>query len=287
MKRLPWGLVLLLAAGAAQADWAGSAQPVRFAPELQYAPFVFEDEKGRLRGLSVDLLTSLQVRHGLQLQNLPARPLHQQLQALREGRADLISSLRATPQRSEFLLFTRPYVRMPALLVVAAGTAQAPTGLADLAGRQVAVGQDYAVEAVMRMKHPLVAWQPVPDDAVALAGVSNGRYSAAVVDRASLAYLQRRNRVGALRVVGPVGFDYELSFAVRKDWPALRDALDRALAALPAAELEALSERWMSPDPDSLRPALRHSALLAGTVLLGLGLVLLLLTGRTRSGDRP
>jgi ABC-type amino acid transport substrate-binding protein len=286
MKAWLCGALLTLCLGGARADWAGPEQVVRFAPEQQYGPFVFEDTQGRLRGLSVELLASLQVRSGLRVQNLPARPLHRQLQALREGQADLISSLRPTPQRGEFLLFTRPYVRVPALLVVAATLQQPPGNLDDLAGRQVAVGSGYAVEAVVRARHPRVAWQPVADDAVALAGVSNGRYAAAVVDRASLTHLQRGARFGVLRVIGPVGFEYELSFAVRRDWPALRDALDRALAAYPRSELEALSERWMQPDPDALTPSLRRAAWVSGTALLALGLALLVLTARRPRGGR-
>ena len=90
------------AAGSAAAGWAGPAQPVRFAPERDYGPFVFQRDDGRIDGLSVEMLGLLQQQAGLQIVTLPARPLSEQLAALRRREADLVSSLRATPERGEY-----------------------------------------------------------------------------------------------------------------------------------------------------------------------------------------
>ena len=72
-----------------------------------------------------------------------------------------------------------------------------------------------------------------------------GRLDAAVVDTASLAHVMRERRLAGLQVSAPADFEYTLSFAVRKDWPELRDALDAALRAIPAAQKHALVERWI------------------------------------------
>lgn len=216
---------------------------MRFAPERDYGPFVFERADGRLDGLSIDMLQLVQRQAGLTLVTLPARPLQQQLDALRDREADLISSLRATPQRAAFLDFTIPYVSVPAVVVTREG--QPARTLASLAGRPVGVGQGYAVEAVVRARHPAVAWQALPDDEQVLRGVVEGRLDAAVVDTASLAHVMRQGRMAGLRVAAPADFEYTLSFAVRKDWPELRNALDAALRAIPAAKKQALVDRWL------------------------------------------
>lgn len=243
--RAHWLAVWLACAAGpcAAVGWPGPSTPVRFAPERDYGPFVFERADGRLDGLSVDMLHLVQRQAGLTLVTLPARPLQQQLDALRDRQADLVSSLRATPERAAFMAFTIPYVSVPAVVVTREG--QPARALASLAGRPVGVGQGYAVEAVVRARHPAIAWQALPDDEQVLRGVIEGRLDAAVVDTASLAHVMREGRLAGLRVAASADFEYTLSFAVRKDWPELRDALDAALRAIPAAQKQALVDRWL------------------------------------------
>ncbi|MFN8793780.1 MAG: transporter substrate-binding domain-containing protein [Betaproteobacteria bacterium] len=244
----------VLAAGAAPAAAAGPAassalQTVRFVPERDYGPFVFADDDGRVRGLSVDLLERLAPAAGLQLQVLPAAPLAEQLARLRSGEAELVSSLRPTPERATYLAFTRPYVSVPAILVVRQGADTAAgdgsSALAALAGRSVAVGAGYAVESFVRSRYPRVAWAALPDDVQALRGVAEGRHEAAVVDAASAAFVTRRHGIAGLRAAGAIGFDYALSLAVPKSRPDLLQRLDAAIAALPLQERTEIQQRWM------------------------------------------
>ena len=228
-------------------------QTVRFAPERDYGPFVFADDTGRVQGLSVDLLERLAPAAGLRLQTLPAAPLREQLALLRAGGADLVSSLRPTPERAEYLAFTRPYVSVPAILVArGAATAQDRSGngqaaLGALVGQAVAVGAGYAAEGFARSRFPQVRWVGVADDVEALRGVAAGRYQAAVVDAASAAFVTQRHGIAGLRSAGAVGFEYALSLAVPKVRVDLVQRLDAAIAALPLEERTAIQQRWMGP----------------------------------------
>ncbi len=240
------------ASGAAAGPAASSVLlTLRFVPERDYGPFVFVDDDGRVRGLSVDLLERLAPAAGLHLQVLQPAPLAEQLARLRSGEAELVSSLRPTPERAVYLAFTRPYVSVPAILVVRQGTATAAGDgsavLAALAGRSVAVGAGYAVEAFVRSRYPQVAWAAVPDDVQALRGVAEGRHEAAVVDAASAAFVTRRHGITGLRAAGPIGFDYALSLAVPKSRPELLQRLDAAIASLPLQERTEIQQRWMGP----------------------------------------
>jgi ABC-type amino acid transport substrate-binding protein len=275
------------AAAAAVAGWAGPAQPVRFAPERDYGPFVFQRADGRIDGLSVEMLALLQERAGLTIANLPARPLNEQLEALRRREADLVSSLRATPERGEYALFTLPYVAVPAVVVMRADRPE--RRLAAMTGEPVAVGLGYAVEPVMRQRHPKVAWQGVSDDVVALRGVLQRRFEAAVVDAASFAHVVATQRLEGLRVVAPADFEYALAFAVRKDWPELREALDDAIRALPGAQRQAVLRRWLAEPPQPHRTP--WATWLGGALLLAGALTALVAGGRglwrrrSRQGD--
>jgi ABC-type amino acid transport substrate-binding protein len=255
------------------AEWLRQHPAVRWAPEQDYPPMVFSGANGQADGLSVQLLDLVAHAAGLGLQPLPPAPLHQLLQAARERRLDLLTSLRPTPERAEFLLFTRPYVSVPAVLVHRQGTLL-PDGLASLAGQPVAVGQGYAVEAVVRARHPQVRWQAVPDDAQALRGVAAGRFDAAVVDSASYAYLVQREGLRGLAAGSQVGFSYDLCFAVRKDWPQLRDLLDEGIRAVPETRRQEVLARWLQPATEQPLPPRTPWATRLGALLLVLGVLL-------------
>jgi ABC-type amino acid transport substrate-binding protein len=241
------GLAVRAAAPAALAPdlqaWR-DANTVRLGVERDYGPFVFAAADGSAQGLSIDMLRLLQQRTGLRLAVASTAPLQALLADAQAQRLDLLTSLRPTTERAAYLAFTQPYVTVPAVLVVRAG-GPAPT-LDGLAGQPVAVGQGYAVEAVMRERHRQVAWQAVSDDVVALQGVAAGRYRAAVVDAASLAFIVAQHGLGSLQAVSQVGFDYTLSFAVRRDWPQLVALLNAGIQALSPAERQAVLDRWLA-----------------------------------------
>lgn len=260
----------------AQRAWI-AAHELRVGVEQDYPPFVWSGDDATPRGWSVELLQSLQARSGLRLQLQPPQALGGLLDALRARQLDLVTSLRPTPERAAYALFTQPYAVVPTVIVVRAG-GETPASLVAFTGRRVAVGAGYAVEGVVRASYPGVAWQPVPDDATALLGVAAGHYAAAVVDLASFGWLARREGLeGVLVASARVGFDYALAFAVRSDWPELRRILDDLLAAMPADERQALAERWLGAGLSrAADPGRAPRATLLGLVLLGGGAAWLL-----------
>lgn len=220
---------------------------LRLAIEKDYAPFVFSGTNGEPQGLSIDILQLVLRQTGLQVRPLPAQPLSILLDDLRLQRADLITSLRSTPERAKFLLFSRPYIEVPAILVVGSSVSNtdARSGLRALADRPVAVGKGYGVEQPMRQRFPAVRWQAVDDDAIALRGVSEGRFDGAVADAASVAYLIRREGLSNLRAAGRVGFDYELSFALSKQHASLLPEINQGIQSIPRTDRQAVIDRWM------------------------------------------
>lgn len=234
-----------------QRAWVASAPPARFAPESDYGPFIFTGADGNPQGLSVDMLRLAQRRTGLRLDWLAPQPLKDLLEAARGGRADLLSSLRPTPERGEFLEFGQPYVSVPAVVLVRADASRPATShvLETFRGRPVAVGDGYAVEHFVRRTHPEVKWQAVRDDSVALRGVLDGRYDAAVVDAASASFLAHREHIVGLATAGEVGFTYDLSFAVRRGQGMLLSVLDSGLRTATVAERRAIVDHWLRPLP--------------------------------------
>lgn len=263
--------------------------PLRLAVERNYPPFVFVTGQQPAQGLSIDVLQQLQHSTGLRIQPQTAAALPHLLADLREGRADLITSLSPTPERAAFLEFTRPYLLVPAVLVLRRDRApgNASAALKALQGRAVAVGQGYAVEAAMRKAYPQVAWQTVSDDTQALQGVASGQFEAAVTDAASAAYIMQTLGLHGLRSAGRVGFEYGLSLGIRQGQPGLRDWLDAAIGAMTPRQRQAIIDRWMHPlDAQAMEQTPTWPAWL-GAGLVAAGLLLLGWGARPTPPDTP
>lgn len=239
-------LPLLLVSAASAA-----ALEVRLGVESDYGPFIYTDADGQARGLSMDLAVLLARHADLRLNPQPARPLQQLLEGLQRGEIDMITSLRPTPARSAFLLFSKPYVSVPAVVALRRGDPRAqlrgPTLWAALQSEPVAVGAGYAVESFVRAAWPAVRWQAVSDDVQGLRRLQQGEVAATVVDMASLRFISRQQGWDQVMAADPVGFDYTLSFAVRRDRPELLTRIDAGLAAIAADERSAVLDRWMKP----------------------------------------
>lgn len=269
-----------------QRSWISQHRDLRFAPEQDYGPFVFSENGEPPRGLSMDVLELVRQRTDLGFVIAPARPLAANLEALRRADVDFTSSLRPTAERAAFLSFTRPYVEFPAVLAATANSTI--SSLASASNQAVAVGAGYAVESYVRSRYPRVAWVAVPSDVDGLVGVHEGRYAAAVLDVASLAFVTERRQLPALKVVGAVGFEYALCFAVRRELPQLVEILNVGLTALPPSRRQELLQLWLGPYGERLRtPSALWASQLGAACLGGAAAIGGLIAWRHRRGRHP
>ena len=269
-------LALVVIAGTVAAEPLGI---IRFAPEKDYGPFIFEDSGGRITGLSMDILTIISQKQNLQLKILPAQTLATILEQARLGEVDLISSLRPTPERLEYLRFSRPYVSIPAVLIgradrSAAGNSQPHLTLAALSHQPVAVGRGYGVESFVRKKFPAVKWFAVADDLLALQTLQAGVVQAAVVDLASFNFLRKNFPDQSFQIQGRVGFEYPLSFAYPKDKPEIGEVIELGLRQLPLTQRDALVQRWVGSETQDYVGEERGRLLWIATAVIALAAVL-------------
>ncbi|MCJ8169485.1 transporter substrate-binding domain-containing protein [Atopomonas sediminilitoris] len=222
-------------------------QTVRFAPEADYGPFIYQNQQGQIAGLSLEFLEQISRNAGLTLLTLEPQPLAKIMQAVAAGDVDVVSSLRPTPERAKYLGFTAPYVQIPAVVVGRYDSSQR-LDLGALGEAQVAVGEGYAVEAFVRQAYPQIQWQTVPSDSVGLKQLLNGAVDAVVMDIASVNFIASQEGMQGLLIGAPVGFDYPLSMAYRKEDQALGEALEQGLAAIDQVQRLQILQRWMPDD---------------------------------------
>ncbi len=254
---------LLLFAGVAAADnrgfltseqkeWLDShASELSIAPEANYPPFSFVDA-GAWRGVSADVIKQVEGKLGTRFHILPPQNLDAILVHAQRGEAGIVTSIRDTPERSEYLAFTQPYASIPTIIIVKTGT-QYGRWPEAFTGKKVAVGKGYGVQKFIERNYPNIQLVLVADDLEGLRRLSFGEVDAVIMDVASASFFMEQEKFTNLHIFRSFDYTYDLCFAVRKDLPILRDILTKTLSAIPDRDKQIIARNWhISPDISEL-----------------------------------
>jgi polar amino acid transport system substrate-binding protein len=163
---------------------------LRFLTTIDFPPFSFADQSGKLSGFNVDLVREvcdeLGVADKCQIQALPFADLSDAL-AASQGDA-VIAGVSVTPQLRERFAFSRPYLQLPARFVRNLKAPISGTTASALAGRPVGVVKDTAHAAMLAAFFPAI--QPVffDDKPALLAALKEGKVDAAFADSLQLSF---------------------------------------------------------------------------------------------------
>lgn len=226
-------------------EWLSShADSIVFGPYTTSPPLSFIDERGEFSGIAADYARLMEQKLGFRFRLAPPSSIDTLLQNMRAGQVDVSGGLVATPERSEYLLFTEPYVRIPTLIFVRQGTWKT-LSLEEMQGLRIAVGRNFGAHDYLNHHHPELLLVPLPDDLEALMRLSTGEVDAVIADAATASFLISHANLANLHVAGRIPFDYALGMAVRRDEPILRDILQKGLDQVSEQERQLIWRRWV------------------------------------------
>jgi PAS domain S-box-containing protein len=251
--------------------WLKAHPVIRLAPDPDFPPTEFLDANGAYRGLSADYVALVQQRLGIRFQVVKLANWAEVLKKARLREVDVLAAVTKTPERSEYLLFSKPYIQFPAVIVTR-DTFAGSLNLRDLAGRKVDIKEGYAARYYVTTNYPRIKVDVVPDIRTGLKHVADGKCDAMLENLLSTSYYLEKDIISNLRVAGEAEFVYRISFGVRNDWPVLRTILDKGLAAVSAEEREVIYQKWVPLGSRYL--LINRSA--EGPLLMGAGLLALI-----------
>jgi PAS domain S-box-containing protein len=240
-------------------------------------PYQWLDAQQRFRGIAADYRDLLQARLNARLEVVPAESWTASLQGLQEKRFDLAMLTARTPERDAYLLFTAPLLDLAPAIITRANDRRIH-GLADLAGRRVAVARSYALHEALAREHPEIVLLPREDEASGLSSVALGEADAYAGDLAGATYAIGRLGIGDLKVAGDLPYRFQYGIAVRADWPEAVAILNEAIASISPEEHAAIRRRWMSAQAEGL--TLRRALMIAVPAVIGAVLLTLLVMNR-------
>ena len=224
--------------------WLAGHREIRLAIDIDWAPFEFIDNQNQYRGMAAEYIRLVERRLGITLKIDKERPWAKMVEAVKTRDLDAFSLVVKTPQRDEFVNFTRPYISFP-MVIVTQDEEPYIDGIEVLRNRAVGVVKSYASHDLLAKNHPYLELSLADNVRKGLEAVSNGQTYAFIGNLAVVGQVIREAGISNLKISGQTPYRFELSMAARKDWPELIPILQKALDSISSEQRDEIYNRWI------------------------------------------
>lgn len=232
---------------AAEKKWLTSHPVVNVSVNAFYAPFTMIDAKGNFYGVSADILRLITLRTGIKFNPVSADSMEQMGEQVSSGKSAFLGAVSRSEERSQNLLFSRPYFSSPFVTIVKSGIAPA-AGLS--AGSRVAMVRGNALVEELKSTYPGIQIVETDNASIAMQRVDDGKADVAIHTFFGANYMIDRYFKGQLEISGRVGEQpAQLSFAVSRSEPELLSILNKSLENISPADIGVIITKWQTrPD---------------------------------------
>lgn len=264
----------LLNLSAEELSWVKKHPVVRLAPDPDFPPLEYLEKDGTYRGIAADFVALIEKKLPFEIEIVRLESWSEVVRQAKTREIDMFGAAVPTPERLGYMLFTKPFVEFPAVVLVKDSDAEFPK-LRDLVGKRVAVVANYADHEYMKRAYPQIPLDVVPDISSGLRQVAFGKVDAMILNIASASYYIAKDGITNLTITEDTDFIFDLSFASRSDWPLLNSILNKGLATVTPEERKAVLDKWISLNKQGWEPSpLFWVALLAALLLCSLLIIL-------------
>ncbi len=242
---------------------------IRVSNETDWPPFDFA-VGGQPQGFSIDLLNLVARRTGLKISYVNGYTWDQLQEMFKQKKLDIIHPVFRAQFREAYGIYSNPIYRSRSVFVLHRDSPDLQE-IESLYEKTVAMPTGYTVAEYLRRNHPQVTLLPVDNILEAMRAVGEKRADAFVGYEVAVRYLMKRRHIPNIVISGwfyqfdpPNGSG--LYYLVRKDWPLLRQILDKGLASVSPGDLRGLEEKWLDkksagPGKPNRIPLTRREAL--------------------------
>ncbi|MDJ0817727.1 MAG: transporter substrate-binding domain-containing protein, partial [Desulfobacterales bacterium] len=227
-------------------QWLASHKKIVVGGEMDWAPFDFVDETGAYAGLANDYLKIIGEKLGIEVEMITGPPWDELLAMIRRQEIDVLPAIYHSEERESYVNFTTPYLKITEF-IFARSDNQAISTFTDLKEKTTVVVSGYTIENYLRSNYPDYALITAPTIQDALKKLIIGEADAFIGDIISTSYNIKELSLVGIKPIASVSDEGPMvHMAVRKDWPILRNLIDKTLKAIPAGKRDAIADQWIS-----------------------------------------
>jgi len=228
----------------AERVWLKNHSVIRLASDISWPPFEWINSEMQYQGIAADYMKLIETKLGIRFEVDKTKPWSEVVAAVKKHELDVFSCVAKNPQREKFVNFTRPYLSFP-MVIVTTNDVNYIDGIKGMQNMHVSVVQGYATHDYLVANHPEIKLHLVKTSAEGLQAVSQGKVDAYVDNIATATSIIQTKGLTNLKISGEMPIRYELSMAVRKDWPEFVNILQRALDSISDEQRKQIHNKWI------------------------------------------
>lgn len=228
---------------AEQAWLAERNQQLTLCVDPDWLPLEALNDDNKHIGIAADTFELFSERSGIAFRPLVVESWADSVEAARNRQCDLFSMAMQTPERLEYMSFTKPYIRVPSVLL---GRVEAPfiNSLDDIGSQPVGVVEEYAFLELLNATNPGLNLVTVRNEKDGLQRVQERELAGYIGTFSTASYNMQELGLADLKVLGRVPADWSLSVGTRNDEPELLSIMQKLVASLTAEERKTIEQQW-------------------------------------------
>jgi ABC-type amino acid transport substrate-binding protein len=228
----------------AEQSWLKDHPVLRVAPDPDYPPLEFFDDKGEYQGLAASFMRLVADRVDFKLEVVRKENWTGALNALRSGEADFIAANTPTTEFLKEFIYSDEYYKFFDAIITHENI-KGRVKLQDLGGKEILVVKDWPEVHILKERYPDIKVVEVESTLEAMTKVAFKEYDYAFVYFPTASHFIREQALPGLRVAGIEGDPIGDAAMFRKDSEIMRNIITKGLATISEQEKRELKDRWI------------------------------------------
>jgi len=225
--------------------WLAENPVIRLGNSVDWPPFGFISKEGVYTGIAAEYIGAIEKMLGITIEPAKLDSWKETVDAARKAEVDLLDAVVPTPQRREFLTFTKPYISYPVVLF-AHKDVDYIANMSALNGQRVTVIAGSALHDILINNHSEFEIVVVENVRAGLLAVEQRKVSAFIGNLATASQVISREGITDLKVAGETPYRYDLAIGINKNKPILANLIQKALDSIPDEKHNEIYRKWMS-----------------------------------------
>jgi len=229
---------------AEERQWLIEHPVIRLSPNPAFAPIEEVNARDEYVGMAADYMALIENKTNFKFTIVGYPTWKRVVEETRRNNVDVLAAVTQSTQREEYLNFTTPHINLPGMIIVNDRTKGSVT-VDDLKNMKVASPAGYLWFDLIGYDYPDIKLLEADNLRAGLRDLSSGLLDAVLADPATATQVIKEEELSNLHLGGETGYFFDLAFATRKDWPILRDILEKSVQSISEKEHQAIFDNWI------------------------------------------
>lgn len=224
---------------------------IKVGGEMDWPPFDYV-ENGEYTGIAKDYLDLISKYTGLKFDVKTGYTWDELLQMAKNKELDLMPMIYHTKEREKYFNYTNEYLTVRNYLFSSKNNSDEYEKLEDLNGKIVALPKGFAQINILKQKYPKIKILETQNVLASIDALITNKADAMIENIALVNYLLKSNNIQGIKSDFTVNIGANSIFMTsRKDWPILRNIIQKGLDSINAEDKITIVNKWMKIEDNS------------------------------------